>query len=187
MRPPARVTSIDLLRDWLAALATFRADAQDALTTAALEVRRTFDWLEDRKKTWSKAVRERYDEVTQAKSALSRKQWVLPGDRQPDITEEIKALRLAQRRLAEAEDKVACTRRWAPALARAVEEFEGPIRKLADLLEGDLPKAGGLLERLIADLEAYVALNSAAVKPPPVSRASAAPPPEPIEASKESP
>ena len=51
----------------------------------------------------------------------------------------------------------------------------------------DLPKAGALLERLIADLEAYVALNSAAVKPPPVSRSSAAPPPEPVEASKESP
>src|SRR5437868_7435995 len=101
MRPPARVMSIDLLRDWQAALATFRAEAMDALTTAGLDVRRSFDWLEDQRRAWKKAVRDRYDEVVQAKAALARKQWVLPGERQPDTTEEIKALRLAQRRLAE--------------------------------------------------------------------------------------
>src|SRR5262245_3577517 len=167
MRPPARVTSIDLLRDWQAAMATFRTDALDALTTAALDVRRSFDWLESQRRAWDRAVRDRYDEVTQAKAALVRKQWVLPGQRQPDITEEIKALRLAQRRLAEAEDKVAVTKRWSPALQRAVEEYEGPMRRLADLLEGDLPKAGALIERLVADLEAYIALNAGAVKPPP--------------------
>jgi hypothetical protein len=169
MRPPARVTSIELLRDWQAALATFRADALDALTTAGLDVRRWFDWLEEHRRAWTSAVRDCYDEVTQAKAALSRKQWVLPGEREPDTTEEMKALRLAQRRLAEAEDKVARTKRWTPALQRAVEEYEGPIRRLADLLEGDLPKAGGLIVRLVADLEAYVALNASAVKPPPAS------------------
>jgi hypothetical protein len=169
MRSPARVTSIDLLRNWQAALATFRTDALDALTTAGLDVRRSFDWLEGQRRAWSKAVRERYDEVTQAKAALARKQWVLPGQRQPDITEEMKALRLAQRRLAEAEDKVAVTKRWSPALQRAVDEFEGPMRRLADLMEGDLPKAGSLIERLIADLEAYLALNAGSVKPVPAS------------------
>jgi hypothetical protein len=181
MRPPARVTSIDLLRDWQAAVATFRTDALDALTTAGLDVRRTFDWLDGQRRAWSKAVRDRYDEVTQAKSALARKQWVLPGQRQPDCTEEMKALRLAQRRLSEAEDKVALTKRWGPALERAVDEYEGPMRRLADLLEGDLPKAGGLIERLIADLEAYIALNAGSVASPPVSRTSPAP-----QAAKES-
>jgi hypothetical protein len=170
MRPPARVTSIDLLRDWLTAIAAFRTDGLDALTTAGLDVRRSFDWLEGQRRAWSKAVRDRYDEVTQAKAALTRKQWVLPGQRQPDITEVMKALRMAQRRLAEAEDKVAVTNRWSPALQRAVDEFEGPMRRLADLLEGDLPKVGSLIERLIADLEAYIALNAGSAKPAPASR-----------------
>jgi hypothetical protein len=182
MRPPARVTSIDLLPHWQASLATFRTDALDALTTAALDVRRSFDWLDGQRRAWSKAVRDRYDEVTQAKAALSRKQWVLPGQRQPDVTEEMKALRLAQRRLAEAEDKVAVTKRWGPALQRSVEEYEGPMRRLADLLECDLPKAGSLIERLIVDLEAYIALNAGSVKPPQASRG--APVPEP---AKEAP
>jgi hypothetical protein len=186
MRPPARVKSLDLLRQWQSALATFRVEAQDALTTAGLDARRAFDWLEDRHSAWTKAVRERYDEVVQAKAALSRKQWVLPGQRQPDVTEEMKALKMAQRRLAEAEEKIACVRRWGPALQRAVDEYEGPIRRLADILEGDLPKAGGLLERLLRDLEAYLALNSASVKPPAASRSQPATVAEPV-APKEGP
>lgn len=166
MRPPVRVTSVELLRSWRAALATFRTDALDALTTAGLDVRRSFDWLDDQKKAWAKAVRERYDEVVHAKAALSRKQWTLPGQRQPDVTEEIKALRLAQKRLAEAEDKLDRTKRWGPALQRAVEEYEGPIRRLADLIEADLPKSGGLIERQIVDLEAYLAVNAGTSAPP---------------------
>jgi hypothetical protein len=180
VRPPARVKSLDLIRQWQGALATFRVEAQDALTTAGLDARRAFDWLEDRHSAWAKAIRERYDEVTHAKAALARKQWVLPGQRQPDITEEMKALKLAQRRLAEAEDKIASVRRWGPALQRAVDEYEGPIRRLADMLEGDLPKAGGLLERLLRDLEAYLALNSGSVKPPPANRSQLPPVAEPV-------
>jgi DNA repair exonuclease SbcCD ATPase subunit len=166
MRPPAHVTSLDLLRDWLAALMTFRSEAQDALTSAQLDVRRAFDWLTETQKSWQRAIRERQDEVTTAKAALTRKKWVLPGQREPDITEEMKALRRAQRRLEEAEDKLACTRRWQPALQRAVDEFDGPIRRLADLLDGELPKAGERLDRLLRDLEAYLSVRAGA---PPAS------------------
>lgn len=179
MRPPAHVTSLDLLRDWQSAVTTFRTDAQDALTSAALDVRRAFDWLEERRRNWTKAVRDRQDEVTQAKSVLTRKQWVLPGQRQPDITEEIKALRRAQHRLAEAEDKVDRTRKWNTALQKSVEEFEGPIRRLADLLEGDLPKAAALIHRLVGELENYLSLTSARAKPASTGTANLAPPAEP--------
>ncbi len=165
MRPPAHVTSLDLLRDWLAALATFRAEAHDALTSAQLDVRHAFDWLTEAQKSWQRAIRERQDEVTAAKAALTRKKWVLPGQREPDITEEVKALRLAQRRLAEAEDKLACTRRWQPALHRAADEFDGPIRRLADLLDGQLPRAGERLDRMLRDLEAYLAVRAGAPSP----------------------
>lgn len=169
MRPPAHVTSLDLLCDWQSAISTFRTDAQDALTSAALDVRRAFEWLEEHKRGWTRAVRDRHDEVTQAKAALTRKQWVLPGQRQPDITEEVKSLRRAQHRLAEAEDKVERTRRWNIALQKAVEEYEGPIRRLADLLEGDLPKAAALVHRLIVDLENYLALTTAKTNPIPAA------------------
>jgi hypothetical protein len=158
MKPPARVTSLDLIRDFRAALATFKADGQDALTAIALDVRRAFDWLTDRRQFWVRTVRECQDEVTHAKAELARKQVLLPGERQPDTTQEIKALRRAQARLTHAEEQVEKCRRWEPALRRAADEYEGPARQLAGLLEADVPKALNLLERLAMTLDEYVAI-----------------------------
>ena len=140
MRPPARVTSLDLIRDFRTALAVFKADGQDALTANALDIRRAFDWLNDQRQMWLRTVRECQDELTQAKADLARKQTLHPGDRQPDCTQEIKALRRAQARLEYAEDKVEKCRRWEPAIRRAADEYEGPARQLSGLLEGDVPK-----------------------------------------------
>jgi hypothetical protein len=158
MKPPARVTSLDLLRDFRAALATFKTDGQDALTAIALDVRRAFDWLTERRQFWLRTVRECHDEVVHAKAELARKQVFLPGERQPDTTQEVKALRRALARLAHAEEQVEKCRRWEPTLRRAADEYEGPARQLAGLLEADVPKALSLLERLVATLEEYVAV-----------------------------
>jgi hypothetical protein len=158
MKPPARVTSLDLIRDFRSALATFKADGQDALIANALDVRRAFDWLAERRQFWVRAVRDCEDEVTHAKAELARKQVLHPGDRQPDCTQEIKALKRAQARLEHARDRVEKCRRWVPLLGRAADEYAGPARQLADLLEGDLPKALGLLGRLVETLEEYVAV-----------------------------
>lgn len=163
MTPPARVTALDLLRDFRAALAAFKADGQDGLTAIALDLRRAFDWLSDKRAFWVSAVREGQDEVTHAKAELARKQVILPGERQPDTTQEEKALRRALARLAHAEEQVEKCRRWEPALRRAPDEYEGPARQLADLLETDVPKAARLMDRLVGALEEYVAV---APKPP---------------------
>ena len=47
----------------------------------------------------------------------------------------------------------------AAAFQRAVDEYEGPVRHLADVLEAGVPRAVALLERQIADLEAYLAVK----------------------------
>ena len=158
MNPPARVTSLDLLRDFRAALAAFKSEGQDGLTAIALDVRRAFDWLTDRRAFWVRTVRECQDEVTHAKAELARKQVFLPGERQPDTTQEVKALRRAQARLEHAEQQVERCRRWEPTLRRAADEYEGPARQLAGLLEADVPKALGLMDRLVTALEEYVAV-----------------------------
>jgi hypothetical protein len=158
MKPPARVNSLDLLRDFRAAVATFKADGVDALTANALDIRRAVEWLAERRAFWVRAVRDCQDEVTHAKAELNRKQVLHPGDRQPDCTQEIKALRKAQARLEHAEDQVEKCKRWEPTLQRAADEYEGPARQLSDLLEGDLPKSLSLLDRLVVALEEYVAV-----------------------------
>lgn len=158
MQPPVRVTSIDALRDFRAALATFRSEAIDALAANDLDIRRAFDWLTEQRQFWQRAVRELHDEVTHCKAELFRRQTVLPGERVPDCTQQIKALRLAQHKLEHAEERVKACRRWEPALQRAVDEYQGPARQLGGMLDGELPKSAALLERMITSLDAYVAV-----------------------------
>ncbi len=157
MSQPAEVASLDAVRDWKTALVSFRDSAQDALLAIELAIRRAFDWLAEQRNRWQMEIRKREEELTRAKSELWRKKN-MPIIGTPDSVAEEKAVRRATARLEEAEEKLKKTREWSIALGRAVEEYEGPGRRLAFRLEGDVPRALGLLEQKIAALEAYVAL-----------------------------
>jgi hypothetical protein len=161
MSQSARVTSIDALQDWKNALAVFQDHAKEAVVTLELEVRRMFDWLDDQRKFWQAEIRRREDEVVQAKSELWRRKN-MPIIEHPDCVEQEKALKRAQRRLEEAQEKLEKTRHWGPALKRAVDEYESHGRRLAAILETDVPRSLGVLEQRIGALEAYVALTAPA-------------------------
>lgn len=161
MSQSARVTSIDALADWKSALAVFGDHAREAVVTIELEVRRMFDWLDDQRKFWQAEIRRREDEVAQAKSELWRRKN-MPIIEHPDCVEQEKTFRRAQLRLDEAHDKLEKTRRWLPALKRAVDEYESHGRRLAAMLETDVPRSLGVLEQRIGALEAYVALTAPA-------------------------
>src|SRR5258708_38636071 len=99
MRTPARVTSVDALGDFRAALDAFRADALDALTALDLEVRRTFDWLADQRRFWQKTRRECPDAPTRARAELAPKQMAPPRPPPPDPPREEENLRPGKPRL----------------------------------------------------------------------------------------
>jgi hypothetical protein len=156
MSSPAHVQSLAALADFRAAVVTFRAEAQDALASLKMDVNRATDWLADQRRFWEKAARECYDEVVHAKAELVRREMVGPGERVPDTSQQEEDLRRAQARLRHAEEKVETCRKWVPTFQRAVEEFDGPVRRLGTRAELDLPKAAAALERLLAQLEAYI-------------------------------
>lgn len=175
MNPSARVTSLEALIDFRAALATFAADAREALGAVDMETRRTLDWLEDQLKHWEAAVRRGEDRVFQAKSELVRRRMMRIGDRPPDCTEQEEALELAREALAHAEEQAEKTERWLRRLLpEALLDYRGPAGQMAGTIEGELPRALALLERKIEALEAYLQTG-----PPPAARpARAAPAPE---------
>jgi hypothetical protein len=78
--------------------------------------------------------------------------------RGPGTSDQERALYKAQMRLKEAEEKLACCKRWGPLLQHAVHEYHAPARQLAGKLDTDLLKALALLQRKLEDLEAYLAL-----------------------------
>jgi hypothetical protein len=156
----AQVTSIEALKDFRADLCTFGEQAKECLASVQMAAQRTLDWLDEQAKAWQREVRHWDDAVAQARTELARRKMIRIGDRAPDCTEQEKTLRAARRRLEEAEDKLATTRRWLPAYRRALDEYHGPARQLAGFLEGEQPRALALLLQKIDALEEYVRLTA---------------------------
>lgn len=72
MSASANVQSIQALDDLRAALGRFQEQAQEALAASEQEIRRTLDWLNERRNHWQSEVRRRQAAVAQAQAALSR-------------------------------------------------------------------------------------------------------------------
>src|SRR5438105_864095 len=108
----ARVRSIEAIQDLKAALLTFAAEAKEAASSAAMEIRRMEDWLGAQHKFWMSAVRKSEDGVIHAKQELTRRKMMRISDRPPDCTEQEEELAKARARLEYAEEKLEQTRRW---------------------------------------------------------------------------
>lgn len=169
MTPGAEVRSIPAMRDWLAALANYRSSAAEALAGIEMELRRGFDWIAEQGQLWQQAVRTCEEEVVQAKAELARKKWPDATGREPDTTVEVRNLRRAQARLEQAQEQVAKCKSWLVKLPKFVDEgYNGPARRLAQFLDGELVRAMALLGRRVEALESYAELRpDFAPAPPP--------------------
>lgn len=157
MALPVDVSSIDVLRSVRESLVLFTDDAQAALGSMESEIRRCIDWLShDQRMYWQSEVKRRHEALSQAKAELHRKQLSQMSGQNAHDSEQREAVRIAKRRLEEAEDKVELVKRWLPEVERAVMEYLGQARSFADLLEFDVERSTELLDRMVAALEDYV-------------------------------
>ena len=93
----ADVKSIESLQDLHAAVAKFRAEAQDAIASVDLAVRRGHDYLSDQLRFWQAAIRTTEDEVFQAKQEFAQRKYVGFDGREPDTTVQVANLRARRR------------------------------------------------------------------------------------------
>ncbi len=164
MTQSARVNSLDALKALHSALAKLGPEGQEALGAAEIEIRRAFDYLQDQHKHWQRQVEKRQEDVNRARADLVHARALRQGERSGYVEQEI-ALNKARARLREAEEKVVAVKRWLLHLPRAINEYEGPARRLAGLLDADLKQGLAMLDNKIALLEAYMAVP--VVEPPP--------------------
>jgi hypothetical protein len=156
----ADVRSIDAIREWHAALATYGDTLGEALAGVNLELRRAEDWVAEQLARWQRAIRDCEDDVTRCKAELSQRKFPNWDGREPDCTVQEKNLRVAKARLEHAEDQVVKCRQWLQRLPKMIDEqYGGPGRRLANLVEGALPKALADLARRIGSLDAYAGLR----------------------------
>lgn len=156
MAPAAKVTSIEDLQAFKASLGEFGEDAKEALGANAMELQRTFAWLQEQGQHWQREIRVRQEEFVVAKNNLNRRKMSKVMGRTPDCSEQEEAFELAQRRLRHAEEKLENCKRWGTRLRRVVDEYEGPARQLNGFLDVELARALALLERKIDALVAYL-------------------------------
>ena len=153
----AHVTEVAALADFRASLAEFSNEVRRALTDIQLEVRRAMEWITvDRPSHWRMEARRGGEALAHAKDELAHSRtYKKVGDYVPACVEEKKQVEKAKRRVEIAEDKIEIVRHWAMAVRHAVDEFQGPVQQLMGMLDGDIPHAIVLLERMTIALEQY--------------------------------
>ena len=157
----ANVRSVDALKDVKLALIAYAEDSRAALTSVDMEVRRMRDWLEREQLTyWKSQIKRREEEVNMARSDLHRRRLSAGNSDAISDTEQKEALRLAQRRLVEAEEKVAVIKRWIPVFEHACAEYRAHSQPLGDHLAGSFENTLVALDRMVASLESYLALSA---------------------------
>lgn len=156
----ADVRSIDALRDWQAALARYRSDAQETLSGIAIEIRRVYEWLAEQQAQWRQAIRQCEEEVVQAKAELAARRFPGFDGRMPDTTVQERNLRRAEARLEHAHERVRACRSWEAKLPALVDEqYHAPARRLGNFLDGDMVRGMAVLDRQVAALERYAELQ----------------------------
>jgi exonuclease VII small subunit len=152
----ADVRSLDGIRDWCAAVKTYREDCAASLAGIEMEIRRAVDWVDDQGRRWASAVRDCEQELWQAKQDLNARKIPDWSGREPDTTVQERAVRRCEARLEHAQDQVRRCRSWMQKLPKLIDEtYRANSHRLNLILEGDLAKALASLERRIASLEAY--------------------------------
>ncbi len=173
----ADVRSIDAIREWHAALANYGDTLGEALAGVEMEIRRAHDWLGEQLARWQRAIRDFEDEVTRAKAELSQRKFVNWDGREPDCTVQEKNLRIAKARLEHCEDQVVKCRQWLSRLPKLVDEtYGGSGRRLANFVEGEVPRALADLVRRIGALDSYSGQRPDYAPTPSSASASPAPP-----------
>ncbi len=160
----ARVTNVAAIPDFRAELATFAVEVRQAISEVEMEVRRALDWItHDRPLYWQGEIRHGNEAVARAKDELSQSRIYKRIDEYvPSCAEEKKALDRTKRRLEHAEQKLEIVKKWARAAQQAVDKFKGPMQRLSAVLDGDIPHALAVLDRMSDALARYAALGAPA-------------------------
>ena len=164
MGETAQVNSIDAIKNIYEGVVLFREDAKNALISTEMECRRATDFLSQKRVYWAEELKRRKEKLAMAQSELHKKKLqAKPGGAVQD-SDQKEAVRVATARVREAEQKIEIVKKWVSPLQHAIDEYHGKSRPLGDMLEGQVEKSLGMLERMIIALEEYIRLA-----PPPTA------------------
>src|SRR5690349_14121624 len=165
MSQGANVRSVEAIQQFKIALINFAEDAKNALGSVDMEIRTVRNWLvRDQLSYWQSQVKRCQERLSMARTELHRRKLSQSNSDSVSDTEQKEAVRDAQRKLHEAEDKVVRIKRWIPILEHAISEYDSQSQPLGDRLSGSFVATLHLLDRVLDALDSY--LSTAAPSTP---------------------
>jgi hypothetical protein len=158
----ANVKAVSAISEFRSALCTFIVEARQALAAMELEARRAVEYItDDQAQVWAGEVRRGRENVQQCKLEIhNTRTFKRIADYTPSCIDEKKALAKAERRLQVAELKVEAVRHWGRMAEQAFREFQARLAQFVGMLDGELPKGVAALERMMASLDRYFAVEA---------------------------
>ncbi len=182
MSTQAKVTSVDALDAFRAALVIFVAKARQAVDTVRDRVRRTRNWLQTEQRAhWEGEIRRRQRTLDQAVQELySARLTKMTGT----ITIRQAVVRKAKDAIEEAQQKLRNVKKWNTNFDSAADPLVKKLDGFRDYLDHEMPDAITFLYRASEILAAYAERSASAEKPAPTETdapqsAAGAPPAEP--------
>jgi len=159
MSQGANVRSVDAIRDFKVALINFAEEATVALGSTEMEIRQIRNWLlRDQLSYWQAQIKRGQERVSTTRADLFRRKLSQSNSDAISDTEQKEALRAAERRLRQAEEKVVTIKKWIPVFEHALSEYHSQSQPLGDRLSGSFAATLSLLDRMLGALDAYLAM-----------------------------
>lgn len=158
----ANVKAVSAISEFRSALCTFIVEARQALAAMEMEGRRALVYItEDQAQAWAGEARRGRETVQQCKLEIhNARTFKRIANYTPSCIDEKKALAKAERRLQVAELKVEAVRHWGRLAEQAFREFQARLAQFISILDGELPKGVAALERMMASLDRYFAVEA---------------------------
>jgi len=156
MSKSAKVTSIDAIADFKVVVHKFADELRDAVTTLQLESARAMDWIEnDRATYWPHETKRAGERLNEARNNLERARTSSRPDDARPCYQEKKEVAMAERRMRYCEDQIAVVRAWRRKLQHEIEEFQGKMGRLHQIVDVDVDRAIAALVRILRALDRY--------------------------------
>lgn len=153
MATQAKITSVEAIELFRAALIVFTSQARPALEEISGEGTRTRVWLEhDQRRFWQNELRQRNKKLEQARQELLD---VKLSQFQESAALQTMAVHRAQHAVGEAEEKLVRLKRWDRELESRSAPLLKEIEQLHSFLTAEMPKAIAYLTQVVRTLDAY--------------------------------
>jgi len=151
------VASFEALSNLRSALSKFVDETSGVLYAADAHLQRMKTWVKtEQANHWQAEGRKRAELLLRAKLTLKAKKLTpTPLGGRPSCVEEEEAVKLAMRRMEEAEEKAKAVRFWTRKIDEEGLAYSGSSSSMKQALSTDLPAAIARLDHMLAALEAY--------------------------------